>query len=513
MRYNAHRTLIHFTLSCLLISPLKPFAQITPTQIKQYITTNLLLNTSDTNYNNAIQLFYQKNQYQLAWLKASSKQKIIYLCKEINNAEEWAIDLQALYFCKSFQNKLTTEDSISTDIAITKSAIEYIQQSTFGKPLNDLRYTELYKPYEAGTLADLLYKFYLQNSSYDIHELTSPKSELFISAIQLYQTIYKRWKKLNEVDMQISTLKTTKSNTPLLTKLFLLGIIDSLKISNLQLSQKMANAKKLFNNPTSNEQFINQLNVSIPYRLNELKQCLNYIKWISFLNKSSLLGVVNIPGNNMFVYRNDSIIFNTNVIVGKPSTPTPTLSSFIHEIIIYPYWNVPHKIATKELLPAIKRNIGYLDRNNLQVINQNGVMVDPYKLNWKRLSKNRFPYLLRQSTGCDNALGVIKFNFNNPFSVYLHDTPNKDAFELNSRFLSHGCVRVQNPTDFATLLLNKEKQVLDSLTEKCILNPVPYKISVEQPMGIIIMYNTAWFNNHGKIRFFRDRYNKNSFIN
>ena len=251
------------------------------------------------------------------------------------------------------------------------------------------------------------------------------------------------------------------------------------------------------------------LNIPLKNRLEELKNAIDNIKWIVEKRKTSVMGIVNIPSANLYVYQNDTIALYSKVIVGKSSTKTPTLSSKVTEVAIYPYWNVPQKIARKELLPAIKRNIDYLERNNFQVLNSDGKLMNPYSIRWRRLSSNWFPYTLRQSTGCDNSLGILKFNFYNPFTVYLPDTPKKEAFNLSKRFLSHGCVRVEKPIELARLLMNTQANSLDSLTYQCLKNQEPKIIPLIKPMDIIIFYNTAWFNREGEIIFYEDVYSKN----
>jgi len=192
---------------------------------------------------------------------------------------------------------------------------------------------------------------------------------------------------------------------------------------------------------------------------------------------------------------------------GKPATPTPTLTSTITEVILYPYWNVPNKIATREILPSIKRDIGFLNRGNYQVLNSQGKVVDPYKINWHSLSTSYFPYTIRQSTGCDNALGIVKFNFYNPFTVYLHDTPYKGLFSFNKRYFSHGCMRVDNYLELAHFLLGRNRKAIDTLTAKgCLYQQAPKPVPVERDLPIIILYSTVWYNKEGVIKFYDDVY-------
>jgi murein L,D-transpeptidase YcbB/YkuD len=209
------------------------------------------------------------------------------------------------------------------------------------------------------------------------------------------------------------------------------------------------------------------------------------------------------------VFENNERLMSSRVITGKKTTPTPTLTSVIGEVILYPYWVVPYKIATMEILPRVKRDISYLERFHFQVIDSRGRLEDPKKIRWQSLSSYNFPYTLRQATGCDNSLGLVKFDFQNPFSVYLHDTPARELFEMNRRFFSHGCMRVEKPVELARLLLDNNKQAIDTLTEKgCLFNLKPINVPAEKKASLAVLYSTAWFDETGEIVFYEDVYGK-----
>ena len=202
------------------------------------------------------------------------------------------------------------------------------------------------------------------------------------------------------------------------------------------------------------------------------------------------------------------------MIVGKRSTPTPTLCSIIKEVILYPYWHVPFSIATKELLPLIKKNPAYVQTGNYQILNKEGAILDPYSINWQLFSTNYFPYIIRQSTGCDNALGLLKLNFDNPFGVYLHDTPGKNLFSFNKRFLSHGCMRMEKPMEIGHLVLKNNPLAIDTLEQKgCLRNQSPIKVSADEPIPIIVWYNPVGIDSTGRLVFYEDVYGKFNWMN
>ena len=135
--------------------------------------------------------------------------------------------------------------------------------------------------------------------------------------------------------------------------------------------------------------------------------------------------------------------------------------------------------------------------------------MDPYSITWTALSTKYFPYIIRQSTGCDNALGLLKLNFYNPFGVYLHDTPNKYLFTLNKRFFSHGCMRMEKPMELGHLVLKNNGLAIDTLEQKgCLRNQSPIVVPAEERMPVIVWYNPVGVDDTRRIQFYEDVYEK-----
>ena len=146
--------------------------------------------------------------------------------------------------------------------------------------------------------------------------------------------------------------------------------------------------------------------------------------------------MVNIPDFTLKLVHNGATIFRTRIVVGKPGTPTPSFSTKMENILVNPTWHVPESIIYNEYLPALQQDPTVLARMGLVV---------------ERTREGRIA--IRQPPGERNALGRIKFNIPNRFQVYLHDTPDKNLFAHERRAYSHGCMRVQNPTQFGEALL------------------------------------------------------------
>ncbi|HET6256885.1 MAG TPA: L,D-transpeptidase family protein [Puia sp.] len=215
---------------------------------------------------------------------------------------------------------------------------------------------------------------------------------------------------------------------------------------------------------------------------------------------------VNLPAFTLDVVDSDSVALESRVIVGAPKTRTPLLSSEISNFVTYPQWTVPHSIIFREMLPAIKRDVTYLQKQNLIVVDDNDSVRDPTKINWRRLNKNNFPYELKQREGDDNSLGVMKFNFKNKYDVYLHDTNVRWMFDKAFRALSHGCVRVKEWRKLSDFLIRNDtmKYHLDTLNA-WIARQEKHTVWGFAKVPIFIRYFTV-VGKKGKLQFYDDIY-------
>jgi len=226
--------------------------------------------------------------------------------------------------------------------------------------------------------------------------------------------------------------------------------------------------------------------------------------------------IVNIPSAMMYVWewdkkhKIDTLVLKSRVVVGKPENQTPTLKSKINYMMIYPYWNVPYKIAWEEILPAVQRDTNYLHKKNFEVIDGNGkVVTNLGKLNWKRFNKNYLPVKFRQRIGNENSLGICKFNFNNKHGVYLHDTNSKRYFKTFYRFQSHGCMRLEQFDAFARFLIREDtlKIPYDTLTAY-FGKQEQRQINIKKPLQLYVRYYTATTDSVGNLQKFIDIYRK-----
>jgi murein L,D-transpeptidase YcbB/YkuD len=180
---------------------------------------------------------------------------------------------------------------------------------------------------------------------------------------------------------------------------------------------------------------------------------LERLRWINSSTSSYLQ--INIPSYALTFHQPDTV-YTFKVIVGKPSTPTPRLQSNITHFTTAPEWKVPQSIFVKELLPKALRDKDYLENNHFALYDNQGHYQIPAIAKLKEIRKKPALYYVRQSSGCDNAMGAIVFRFNNVYDVYLHDTPQQNLFRRRERALSHGCIRVEQASKLAALLLKHD---------------------------------------------------------
>lgn len=224
---------------------------------------------------------------------------------------------------------------------------------------------------------------------------------------------------------------------------------------------------------------------------------------------------VNMASFELDVVRDRRSVLNMRVVVGKPARSTPVFSDEISIIEFNPYWYVPRSIATKDLLPKVRRNPSYFASENIRVFAPgDGGMVEvpASSVNWGAYSTNHFPFRLRQDPGEKNALGHIKFLFPNEFDVYLHDTPSRGLFARNVRTFSSGCIRVEKPEDLAVELLRSEGDWSKERIEKIIAREQRRSVQLKQPIPIHLAYVTAWSDATGTVHFREDIYGRDRLL-
>ena len=196
-------------------------------------------------------------------------------------------------------------------------------------------------------------------------------------------------------------------------------------------------------------------------------------------------------------------VWKSRVIVGQPTKQTYSFSDQIQTVVFNPKWGVPASIIVNEYGPKMRKDPSYLDRNGFIVVDQSGNEIGSNAVDWWHIGKNP-NFGIQQLAGGDNALGELKFLFPNSHDIYMHDTPTKKLFADNVRAFSHGCVRVQNPREFAQVLLGWNKDQV----EKGLAIEDTHSVQLPQKVPVHLTYFTAWTDDTGKVQYYEDIYGR-----
>lgn len=224
------------------------------------------------------------------------------------------------------------------------------------------------------------------------------------------------------------------------------------------------------------------LNVTVERRIDQIVANMERWRWLPSSLPAKRVQV-NVAAGVLTLFKNDQPALSMRAVTGKPGGgETPLLSSEIHSIVLNPPWNVPTSIATKELLP---KGRAYLANAGFRILPGGG---------------------LQQRPGPNSALGLIKFDFNNPFAVYLHDTPSKGGFARYTRLVSHGCVRLERPLALARALMEGDPTWTPQQIDETIAGGETTRAKVADPVAVYLLYWTAYVTPDGQVNFRQDPY-------
>ncbi len=298
------------------------------------------------------------------------------------------------------------------------------------------------------------------------------------------------------------------------------NFIDSIQVDSAKLAEgvkKFQHSKGITVDGKAGGETIRLLNETDKDRFIRIAISLDRYKMLPEKMPSRYIWV-NLPGYNMQLIEEDSVLLTSKIICGKNITRTPVLTSAISDMITYPQWTIPTSIIVKEILPALKRDTNYLARKGYSLIDSKGDIVNPGSVNWAKYSKG-IPYKVVQGSGDENALGILKFNFPNKYSVYLHDTNQRYLFSRTMRSLSHGCVRVQEWEELAYYIIRydyKDRSEQEGIAAEDSLatwldRKEKHTIPVRKRLPVYLRYFTCE-GKDGKIQFYDDIYGEDKVL-
>jgi len=239
-------------------------------------------------------------------------------------------------------------------------------------------------------------------------------------------------------------------------------------------------------------------------RANQLALNMERLRWLP-RSLGTRYVFVNQPAYKMQIINKGETEWSTRVIVGKPSNQTYFFSDQMERVEFNPYWGIPQSIIKGEYLRRVQDNPSYFEQNGYEVLNNRGQRISSRNVDWWNY---RGGIGVRQKPGPNNALGQVKFMFPNKHAIYLHDTPKRSLFDSNKRAFSHGCVRVQNPRDFATKVLGwSQSKIASTIATR---KNTPVQLSKKLPVHLT--YFTAWTDESGDLAYYTDVYKRDMYL-
>ncbi len=483
-----------------------------------------------------LQNYYEATNYHPAWSRMEKWQpRALALLNYLTNAASDGLYREDYHFSTLISFKrLLDSDSIKRMDAINWTKADLLFTDAFMHIIQDLKQGRLQPDSQSWKNDPAKYKvFFAANLS------RLMKGESLDSILKSVQPVTKSyWSLKNGINTFITQMDSGKYTyvpypyTPgdtddsvsfvkkLILRLSESGInnnnliADSLSLAAI--IKKYQQQQKIIADGKISSSFIRYLNTTDFERFKRIAITLDRFKQFPDSMPEKYI-LVNLPAFNLQVWDADTVVFSSKIICGKPATSTPLITSAISNLVIYPTWTVPSSIIKKEMLPGLKKSTNYLARKGLKLYNNNGELIDPSTIDWKKYSKG-IPYKIQQGSGDNNALGVIKFNFNNPFDVYLHDTNQRYLFKNARRAMSHGCVRVQEWEKLAFFIARNDSiknEMAGGDTLKYNTDSITYWISKKEKHRIDLKYKIPLFIRYfgceglnGSIQFYDDIYDE-----
>ncbi|CAN5465859.1 L,D-transpeptidase family protein [soil metagenome] len=256
-----------------------------------------------------------------------------------------------------------------------------------------------------------------------------------------------------------------------------------------------------------NATVLKELNVNLEERIKQIMINMERCRWVPS-GKASDYIAINIPEFKMHVFENGKDVWSMNVVVGTEATQTVIFNGMLSTIVFSPYWNVPASIIEKEILPALRKNPGYLAAHQMEAIRpaDPSSPINPQSVKWSKFTGYNLPYIIRQKPGPANSLGLVKFLFPNSYSIYLHDSPARHLFDKTDRSFSHGCIRLSEPAKFAEYLLRNDSIWNTSKITAAMKSGSEKFVKLKKKLPVFIAYFTCWVDADGQLNFRKDIY-------
>jgi murein L,D-transpeptidase YcbB/YkuD len=544
-----------------------------------------ILEDSLFKYFDSLQHFYSARNFQPVFINSFEQKNLVYsLLVILNKADEHGINPE-LYHPGRIEKEffLAINDSINNlgrysnlataELLVCYAIIKYSFHMRYGLvnpkelfpdsyflPVADLLQIDLFEPVKQSDIIQ-----YLQD--------VQPKSERYKklqTALQLFK-FYKNieWQDVPVLEEKLETGDKDSSLILIANKLISLEFLDTSKVmisdftvyDSLLINpiKEFQRVNGLNDDGVIGKNTIDKLNITPGEYVDKIKINLERFRWINYPDTSAYI-IVNIPDFRLYVMENEEEKFDIKVCTGrrrpanykeqykvykrtrrrenKPDNwETPNMYGEISYLVLNPTWNVPNSIIREEISRKVNKDSSYLKTRNFKVY-KDGVEVNLDEVNTSEFTSDTIPYRIVQDSGPGNALGKIKFMFNNRFGIYLHDTPTRRPFTYSNRAVSHGCVRVEKPLQLAEFILrdhskwnidylkieigkrvDDRSKIMEYNNKRYSLRNRKYssedkatELILEKKIPLFIDYYTAWVDDSGAVNFRDDIYRRDKLL-
>ena len=319
-------------------------------------------------------------------------------------------------------------------------------------PVKDSLNKQLFEPFKQNDIIKYLYSIQPKSNNY----------KKLQTALKRFESLKDtEWTKIPIPNKKIEVGHSFEQLNLIASRLITLGFLDTNKIKLKDFAQydsllvepieKFQRANGFNGDGVLDKSTIERLNITPKEYVDKIKLTLERFRWIDYSDTARYI-LVNIPDFKLYAIEKGKEKFNITICAGrKGEWETPNLYGEISYLVLNPTWSVPKSIIQEEIVSGLRKDSLYLKNRNFKVY-KSGQRVSLDGLTARDLASSK-QYSIIQDPGAGNALGKIKFMFNNPFGVYLHDTPTRAPFKYVNRAVSHGCMRVEKPIQFAEYLL------------------------------------------------------------
>jgi L,D-transpeptidase YcbB len=452
--------------------------------------------------------FYNTRNYQFAWFSSTGLNEQTFAFWNLHDYVT-TYDNDTTLRDKKLQRKMdalvaeenlspsASADYINTELTLTEHFIKYVLNN-FQKGYVKRKEMERFIPFKRQdplALADSLLNKKHKDDKY-FEDVNAPYKSLK-GQLSKYYNLAKAggWPQISSSKKSLKKGATDPAIQMIKRRLQITGEMIGKDTSQVY-NDTLENAVKIFQTTMGykadgviTSQLVKDMNVPATERLKQILLNMGRMRWMPIEPDGRLI-IVNIPEFVLHVYENKKRAWDMNVVVGKEGHNTTMFSGDLNQVVFSPYWNVPPSIVTKEILPKLASNPGYLASQNMEQVG---------------VDENGVPKI-RQLPGSENSLGRVKFLFPNSFNIYFHDTNAKSLFDKDKRAFSHGCIRLAEPEKMAQYLLRDQPEWTPEKIQDAMNSGQEKYVKLKNPVPVIITYYTAWVDDNGQLNFRDDIY-------